>query len=657
MALRCLDRAGERDLCTVYVGPVVGKPRWLISMLASCLSLLAVAIMAAAAYGVGRPLIRGLKLAEGDGLAVGVLSVAAGLIAASLVLVALGMTGLVYRQVIGMLTLAAAFWGVGKLGRAYANRTRQRIDEAREESSPISDQPSVLVRRGLIALTVVAAIGILIAALAPPTAGDALCYHLELPKQFLHEHALAYLPDTDNSTYPLLVEMLYLWALAIDGPVAAQLVHCGLGVLLALAVVLLATPLVGRPWGWCAGSLTLLVPGVGNQMAAPLNDVGMATFTTLALAAWWRACVDEEHIHWYLLTGWFLGGALGTKHLAIVFAFVSAVVFASYAWRQRAWRRVTAGAATTLVVAVSVSGIWYVRAAWHHGNPVYPFFQETITGSGKVTLPVDKAPLGRGAVNFAIAPWAVTMHPERFGGRGHQLGIVFLAALPGLAACRRLRGLGLLLQIGLGYFIGWYLLRQNVRFLVPLVPLISVAVVWVWMECRRLPAWPRRLFALAMAAMLLCNAAISLRRARDKAAVAFGWETRDSYLSRCEPTYAIAAWANALDPRMQLLSVEQRTFYFAGRATRESLYRRRTGYDRQLGRPSDLSRRLRDDGFTHLLLADALSGSGIRYNPTLSRLVERAIEEDGTASLECLAHHEFEDADGALRRYRLIALR
>lgn len=630
-------------------------------MLASCLSLLAVAIIAAAAYGVGRPVIRGLKLAEGDRLATGVLSVAAGLVAASLALMMLGMVGCLYRHAIGTLTLAAAFWGVGELGRAYSCLSRSGI---RENPVPTvhcqtSHEAShgALLPRAMIVLTMIAATGILIAALAPPTAGDALCYHLELPKQFLSEHALVYLPDSENSTYPLLVEMLYLWALAIEGPVAAQLVHCGLGILLALGAVLLGTPLVGRPWSWSAGCLTLLVPGVSNQMAAPLNDIGLAAFTTLTLATWWRACVDEEHTHWFLLSGWFLGGALGTKHLGIVFALVAAAVFAGYAFRQAAWRRVIKGAATALVVAVSVSGVWYVRAAWHHGNPIYPFFQETITGTGKATLPPDKAPLGRGAVNLALAPWAVTMHPERFGGRGHQLGVVFLAALPGLVVCRRLRGLGLLLQLCLGYFICWYLLRQNVRFLLPLVPLACVAVVWVWMECRRLPAWPRRFVALAMAALLLFNVAVCLRRARDKAAVALGWETRDSYLSRCEPTYAIALWANALDPRMRLLSVEQRTFYFAGRATRESLYRRRTGYDRRLASPRDLSLRLRNDGFTHLLLAESDDSSGIRYNSTLSRLVDRAIEADGGASLESLAQHQFEDADGAVRRYRLFALR
>src|SRR5258708_3718188 len=72
--------------------------------------------------------------------------------------------------------------------------------------------------------------GSLLSALAPPTACDAMCYHLELPKRFLEQHALVYLPDSDNSTYPMLVEMWYLWALALDGGTAAQLVHWCLGI-------------------------------------------------------------------------------------------------------------------------------------------------------------------------------------------------------------------------------------------------------------------------------------------------------------------------------------------------------------------------------------------------------------------------------------------
>lgn len=624
-------------------------------MIASFLSLFAVVAITLAAYGIGRPLMRALKVAEGDRLAIAVFSVAVGLIAAGLMLVAFGLAGCLYAQWIGTFTVAAAFWGIGELGRAYGSTTPAEHSTGRHPHPNPADRPPALVRGALLCLTAIAVLATFVCALAPPTAGDALCYHLELPKSFLHLHRLTYLPDSDNSTYPLLVEMLYLWALVLDGPVAAQLVHFGLGILLSLATVLLATPLVGRTWSWCAGCLTLLVPGVTNQMAAPLNDAAVAAFTTLALAAWWRGFVEEEHSHHYLLAGWLLGGALGTKHLAIVFAAVAAVTFAAYTCRHHTGRRAIAGALTTLVVAASVSGVWYLRAAWHCGNPVHPFFQEAISGTGKPSFSEDKRPLGRDVLNLARAPWEITMHPQRFGGRGHQLGVVFLAGLPGWWFCRRLRGLSLLAQICLGYFLCWYLLRQNIRFLLPVLPLASVILVWIGMECRRFPIWPRRLVVAALAGTLLLSSAICLRRARDKAAVALGWESRESYLSRCEPSYAIALWARAHDPRMKLLSAEQRTFYFPGEAIRESIYRRRTGYDRRTT-PDELSRLLRCDGFTHLLLADNLSGTGIRYNQTLSRLVDAAMRDRGS-SFEQLAQHDAADADGVVRRYRLIALR
>lgn len=612
--------------------------------------------MALAAYGVGRPLVRGLKVGGDDRLTIAVFSMAAGLIAVGLVLVVLGLAGCLHAQWIGTLTVAAAFWGIGELGRG-CQRREAPINPPTDAPATVdaNDRPSAFVRHALACLTAVAVIATLLCALAPPTAGDALCYHLELPKTFLHLQRLAYLPDSDNSTYPLLVEMFYLWALVLDGPVAAQLVHFGLGLLLGLATVVLATPLVGRSWSWCAGCLTLLVPGVANQMAAPLNDVGVAAFTTLALAAWWRALVEEEHSHEYLLAGWLLGGALGTKHLALLFAAVSAVVFAVYSWRRLAWRRAITGALTTFIVAASVSGVWYVRALWHCGNPVHPFFQDAIAGGGGPSFSNEKRPLGPGVLNLARAPWELTMHPDRFGGRGHQLGLVFLAGLPGLLFCRRLRGLAVLGQICFGYFLCWYMLRQNIRFLLPLLPLVSVMLVWIGMECRRLPRWPRRLVAAALAGMLLLNAAICVRRAGDRAAVALGWESRDSYLSRREPSYAIALWAHALGSQMKLLSAEQRTFYFPGEAIRENVYRRRTGYDKRAA-PGELGQLLRRDGFTHLLLAENVSGAGIHYNQTLSRLVEAAMLA-GSESFEQLARHEALDADGATRRYRLIALR
>jgi len=640
-------------------------------MLETLMSLLAVASIAAAAYGLGRPLVRGLGVAGDDALAVGVWSLAAGLVTAGLALVALGLVGLLSKAIIGVLTLAAGFWGLGELSRAYLMRDEQRrlgrpgppAAPPGESAEPNWRQPPRWLARGLVALAGVAAVGALIAAAAPPTAGDALCYHLELPKRFLSQYAIVHLPDHDNSTYPLLVEMWYLWALALDGGVAAQLVHWGLGLLLALATVLLATPIVGREWGKCAGCLVLLVPGVSNQMTAPLNDVGLAAFTTLALAAWRRAAVEDDDPHWFLLAGWMLGAALGAKHLALLFAAAAGLAAVWHAWRQgERRRRLFAGLASMAVVAISVSGVWYLRAAWHHGNPVHPFFQEhlgrpQLAGRERPTLPADKTPLGRGPLALAPAPWQITMHPERFGGRAHQLGLLFLATMPGLLFCRRLRGVGMLLIISAGYFAGWFLMRQNIRFLLPLAPLLCVPVVWVWIESRRLPRAPATIVALVSTAIVACGAAVSAARCTNRLAVALGWENRGQYLQRHEPTFQAARWANALlPPEARILSQEHRAFYFHARLTRENIYRRQTDYDRGISTPDDLARRLRADGFTHLLLAESLNDSGVHYNDTLSRLANLA-PPGAESPFEVLTDYEFSDGDEAVRRYRLVALK
>jgi hypothetical protein len=660
-------------------------------VIASFLSLLTLATMLVAAFGLGRPLMRALGLGDEDALATGVWSIGAGLVLAGLGLALVGCAGLLYRPLIGVFTLAAGFWGVCEFGNAFSQR-KAALPLPADGNAPATSLSAALTY-AIYLLAGVAALSALVAALAPPTAGDALCYHLELPKRFLQRHALAYLPDTDNSTYPLLVEMWYLWALALDGPVGAQLVHWALGLLLALATVLLAAPLVGRGWASCAGGLMLLAPGITNQMTAPLNDVGLAAMTTLALAAWWRAAIDDEHPRWYPLAGLFFGGALAIKPLEILFGLSVLIVTAFLALRRGVWRSFASGTALALFVGLSVSGVWYARAAWHTGNPVYPFGQELLTASaprdvektgtgsaphdpallntvqgavpvpffshtapGRPTFPNDKAPLGRGFLQLVTAPWQITMHPERLGGRAHQLGILWLATLPGLIVCRRLRGLYSLGAIGGCYFAAWFFMRQNVRFLLPLLPLLATAAVWVWSEAKRLPVGPRRCLAAATALMLVASAAAAPLRVRDKLPVACGVESRDDYLSRREPTYPAASLANALaTPGMRLLSQEHRAFYFDAPVIRESIYRRRTGYDRLLS-ADDLSTRLRQAGFTHLLLAESLAASGIRYNDTLSRLADAALSR-GDGKLECLMEYRAADADGAVRRYRLMALR
>ncbi len=564
-------------------------------------SLAAFALVALAAWGIGRPLTRRLRIASSDLLEALVWSIALGLVAVGLGLTAWGMIGGLDVGVIRSVTLLAAAYGCLEIVREARCRRANRTQTLSIRAQGVPRSRAML----LIVFCLLTAGGSLVSALAPAVAGDALCYHLELPKVFLMRGAIEYLPLHENSTFPLLAEMWYLWALALDSAVAAQLVHWGLGLLLAAASVLLARPIVGRRGAWLAGGVVLAVPGVTNQMAAPLNDVALATFTTLALVAWQAGRVGCAHPKdanrgknsscaadvparngnprdpWWaqpVVPGLMAGAALSVKYVAIVFAAAvgatTCVMLFHDAGRRRLLLR---GAGIVSVVAVLVSGVWYARAAYHRGNPVYPFFASVVGAEGPPTVRESKTPLKWSAADLLAAPWQVTMRPDRFGGRGHQLGALFLMLLPvGLVLGHR--RLWPLWGISAVYGLLWFALRQNVRFLFPLVPILAVIAAAALVNLRRWPAWPRRIGMASCAAVLGLAVVIPAYRARHHVRVALGRESREDFLARCEPTYQAARFVNAnLPPRAHLLSQELRAFYFErpSRARMPSAGRRR----------------------------------------------------------------------------------
>ncbi|HMB03006.1 MAG TPA: hypothetical protein VKP69_04600, partial [Isosphaeraceae bacterium] len=235
--------------------------------------------------------------------------------------------------------------------------------------------------------------GTLLTALAPVTDGDALCYHLQVPKLFLSQGAVGFEPDLHETVYPLLTEMLYAVALAARGPVACRLVQWLLGLVFAANVAALARPCL-KDRAWWAGAVALPVPAVSNGMSAPLNDVALAAFGTAALFAWTRS--HDRPTRAAALAGGFAGLALGVKYPALVLTgllgLASALAGPLCRSReahhacddQRDWCApgTLRGAVAFGLAALLVGGCWYLRAFIHTGNPVFPFFRHAFGGSG-----------------------------------------------------------------------------------------------------------------------------------------------------------------------------------------------------------------------------------------------------------------------------------
>lgn len=636
-------------------------------MLDSLQSLMAIAAIALTAWGLGAPVVSSWRVAGEDRLSRLVWSIGLGLIAAGLIVMTLGMLGLLNAALLRVLTVAGCGWGIGLLMTMFYAKSAERTEAEETQETPAQvPRPSRAWQAALYALCLLALTGSLLSALAPATAGDALCYHLELPKRYLQAEAIFNVPWHDNSTFPLLTEMWFAWGLALDGSVTAQLVEWCLGLLFAAAVVNLARPLIGREWSWTAGCLALIVPGVTSQMTAALNDIALAAFAALALSAWRNWLERQSHVEvpgnrsaraWLLRAGLAAGAALAIKYVALLFvAALGAATFWQVLLRRVPLQRVLLASLSIGVLAVAVAGTWYVRAAVIRGNPVYPFFA-SLAGDEQApaTIRDSKRALAWNTTDVISAPWQLTMSPDEFGGRGHQWGALFLATLPGVLLIRRLRGLSFLLLFAAAYGVLWFGLRQNLRFLLPALPALAIAATWVLMEVQRFPAVPKLLTLGTLGAAAAFVALLPVYRARHHVQVALGGETRAAYLTREEPSYGAAQFANEkLPPGANILSQDFRLFYFTAMVTRENIWRRETAYQRDLP-PAELAQQLKDSGYSHVLLTGAV-GSEMHYNATLSKLVDQA-QETAPESFVPLYDREYVSVSGERRHYRLLEIR
>jgi hypothetical protein len=225
------------------------------------------------------------------------------------------------------------------------------------------------------------------------------------------------------------------------------------------------------------------------------------------------------------------------------------------------------------------------------------------------------------------------------------IGVMLLAAAPSVFLVRRLRGLHFLLWTATAYLVLAFLLADDPRLLFPAVPLISVAAIWGWMELHRFSQSVQRFVTVALALALACNLALSLVHWPKSLAVALGLEDREAYLLQHDPTYRAAMMANrVLRSDSHILSQEPRAFYFDCHVTRAGSADQLAVEELSMSSVPDAVDRLRNAGFTHLLLTDGPATTGSK----LHRMAE---------TIRPLDDYSFRTADGSVRRYRLVSLR
>jgi len=416
-------------------------------------------------------------------------------------------------------------------------------------------RPAILAG-ALLALAVLTPIWLL--PLYPPTAFDATMYHLPYAKLYVQHHQALLTPYLRFPVSPQLNEMLFTLMLLFYDDIAAQLVQFLMMGLVAIALYAWGCRHFSSQVGLWAAALWLANPLVLWLGASAYIDIGLTLFITMAVYAFWNWLHAHEK-RWLILAGVFGGFAAGSKYPALFFLGLLGLVTLYISIRKRKY----SAPFVFTAIAFAVAAPWYLRNLYYTGNPVFPFFPEIFGYSlwnaedlqGQLYDLRYAHGLERSFWAFISLPWHLAFNQESFVMEA-PLSPLYFFALPLLmvfgATSVPIRGI---LALVLAYTLFWFFSAQILRYLVPALPLLSLATAAAlerflpWLPPIR--RWASRFTVAAIAAVLLVSPGwlYAAYKVKQQGPIPVIQEQRDAYLSQHLPSYSAYKFLNELKGR------------------------------------------------------------------------------------------------------------
>ncbi len=477
----------------------------------------------------------------------------------------------------------------------------------------------------------------LMEALAPPVRFDTLVYHLELPQDFIKTGGLTFIPENRYWGNPLLVEMLYTWAMLLGEAQAAGALGWTVGIVSVLGIGSLAQR-YGKDSAWAAIAAILVGETLWSSLAWAYADwfailFGVALLVTLD--HWWRS----GSTRWLIISACMAGFAIGVKYpagLALVGAFVALLL---------ARIRKVSGRDAVLFLAVSIIVIspWLIKNWIAAGGPLYPYF-----GGGSWITPVEQLffrgtqPQTSLLMTLLLPIRATILGVEAAPGFSASIGPLLLGLLPGVLVGWKERD-DLLQSAVVFVIVGWIgwvvasissvLLGQS-RIYFVIFPAWSLLAGFGYRALQDVRIRTIRLGRLAAAMVLLSLSLASFQAVKDLArhktgAVFLGVESQDSYLVNRLGAYALAARAaEEIEGEGTVVNLwEPRGFYCRPACLPDVWIARWFVLRRTLGENDAILDKWRDQGVTHLLLYQAGRDFTIRTDPRFTTEDWRALDD------------------------------
>jgi hypothetical protein len=388
-----------------------------------------------------------------------------------------------YRAEVALPLAAAAIMSAAVLAvpllrqRLHALRARGDLPRS-QERWPVRLARLLSILPASVTLLALAAL-----ALSPFIGWDDDVYHLTLPKLYLAHGGFRPVAFNVYSHWPHGVELLYGLAMMLHDYLLAKWIHTGFLALLVAAVFRVCSHHGSRVAAFAASGLLLGNHVVLAEAERAYVDIASAFFFLVAVAA------ADEHLRSRRLSALALAGiacgALAATKLTGPVGAVCIALLLGLTSTPGVQRTRWATAALVLGAPVLLFAVpWYVKSYLYTGNPVYPLLYDWFGGiewSAEVGKDFARwhrrIGAGRSFFDYLALPYRVaTQGGDSYDRFGESVSSFWVAAVPfTLLLLRYAPAARSYVLCAVFYFVVWALGSQQIRFLIPILPLLAIA--------------------------------------------------------------------------------------------------------------------------------------------------------------------------------------
>ncbi|HRK62704.1 MAG TPA: glycosyltransferase family 39 protein [Candidatus Omnitrophota bacterium] len=410
--------------------------------------------------------------------------------------------------------------------------------------------------------------------LLPASEKDEMIYHLEIPRQMLSQGGWIYWKDNIYGFFPHLIENFFSLGLAALGETAAKLFHAFFGMLLGATLFAYARKYLSVFWAFAAALILMTVPTVAVMMSWAYVDLAFAWFILLSWICTEECCAGKG-AKWIYFSGAFCGAACCIKYTGIQWTLLLAVfILLRGVLRKNAFE-----AFRLTVILLAAAGVvfspYLIRNYLMTGWPLYPFPLLGLPLADGFNWDTERTRLFLGwtktfGAPLGASPWMAYglawvrvftdgefNNPDRFDG---IIGPFFLA-IPFLYLSRKMKSFPRApAAISLLFLYYWLVTTRQARFIVPVLPFLSLMLAYGLSRLPKKAAW------LFLAVCVSVNVAGVFQFWNQKQPWNYflGKETKSSYLARQHRVFPMYEAVNKLLPantKLYLLHMKNYGYY------------------------------------------------------------------------------------------------